>query len=353
VSGDDLAAWLRGAALALWLAQPACAATPPAAAERPRVAIGVAAFEAVGAAGVSDPDLGRLLADRIGTLGVQSVVGPTQLGAAVTGEPTPAQVQAWAAASGVSTIAVGRTTRIGERQSIDVRLRAGVSGGLVASYFAEAATPAELGPALDRLAGQVVDGTVAWLTRDVASAPDAAGPPARGAALRSKGDPFGMTSFDNDQPIAIHSDELEASQNAGARHLVFTKNVHVVQGDLQLDAARLEAFYPEKSNQPDRLVATGGVHVVQGTREARCDEAVYHRSEDLLVCEGHAELRDGEDRVAGEVIEFDLAAEKVFVKGGATVQFHPESKKPEQEAPAQTPPASPPIAETPTRVVTP
>ena len=92
----------------------------------------------------------------------------------MSGEPTPAQVQAWAAAAGVSTIAVGRATRVGERQSIDVRLRAGDSGGLVASYFAEAATPAELAPALDRLAGQIVDGTVEWLTGDVAAARDAA-----------------------------------------------------------------------------------------------------------------------------------------------------------------------------------
>ena len=74
-----------------------------------------------------------------------------------------------------------------------------------------------------------------------------------------------MTSFDNGQPISIHSDELEASQNGGARRLVFSKNVRVEQGDLQLASARLEAFYPEKSNQPDRLVASGGVHVVQGT----------------------------------------------------------------------------------------
>ena len=353
MSGDDLAAWLRGAALCLSLAQPACAAAPLAPAERPRVAIGVAAFESVGDADASNPDVGRLLADRIGTLGVQSVVGPAQLGAAVTSEPTPAQVQAWAAAAGVSTIAVGHATRSGERESVDVRLRAGDSGGLIASYFAEAATPADLAPALDRLAGQIVDGTTAWLTSDVAAAKGAAAPAARGTALRAKGDPFGMTSFDNGKPVSIHSDELEASQTEGARRLVFSKNVRVEQADLHLTSSRLEAFYPPNSNQPDRLVASGGVHVMQGTREARCDEAVYHRSEDLLVCEGHAELSDGDDRVAGEVIEFHLDAEKVFVRGGATVLFHPGSDKRDAGPPAQPGPASPPIAETPTRVVAP
>ena len=324
--GDDLASRLRAvAALCLLLAQPACAATR---AEAPRVAIGVAAFEAVGGVGATDVAVARELALRIGARGVQSVVGPDQLGGAVSAEPSPDQIKSWAAAAGVSTIAVGRATRIGERQNIDVQLRAGDSGGLIGSYFAEAATPEALGPALDSLAGQIVEGSVGWLKGAVASAPPdvAAAPPARGGALRSKGDPFGIASFDNDQPIAIRSDELEASQNAGARRLVFSQNVRVEQGDLRLASARLEAFYPANSNQPDRLVASGGVHVVQGTREARCDEAVYHRTSDLLVCEGNAELRDGEDRVAGAVIEFDLAAERVRVKGGASVLFHPEAE---------------------------
>lgn len=325
MTGDDLAAWFRSVGVCLVLAQPACAAPPLASVESPRVSIGVAAFETVGADAAGKLDVATLLADRIGTRGVDAVAGPAQLGGVVSADPTPAQVQAWAAAAGVATIAVGQTTRSGERQSIDVGLRAGSSGGLVARYFAEAATPADLGPALDRLAGQIVDGTVEWLTSDVAAAP------VRGGALRAKGDPFAMTSFDRERPISIRSDELEASQNAGARRLVFSKNVRVEQGDLELTSARLEAFYPANANQPNRLVATGNVRVVQGAREARCDEAVYHRSEDLLVCEGNAELRDGDDRVAGAVIEFDLAAERVLVKGGASVLLHPEPEKPDPE----------------------
>jgi lipopolysaccharide transport protein LptA len=320
-----------GVCLALLL--PACAAAPLAGAESPRVAIGVAAFEAVGATSATDLDIATLLADRIGTRGVHAVAGPAQLGGGVIGEPTPAQVQAWAAAAGVSTLAVGRATRIGGRQSLDVRLRDGNSGGLIGTFIAEAATPEELAPAVDRLAGQIVDATVEWLTADVATAPGPAGtPPTRGRALRSKDDPFGMTGFDRDQPLSIHSDELDASQDGGARRFVFSKNVKVEQGDLRLESARMEAFYPENATQPDRLVASGGVHVVQGTREARCDEATYYRTKDLLVCEGHAELHAGDDQVAGAVIEFDLLAEKVLVRGGATVLFHPEPEKPQERA---------------------
>jgi lipopolysaccharide export system protein LptA len=106
--------------------------------------------------------------------------------------------------------------------------------------------------------------------------------------------------------------------------------VRVEQADMKLESARLEAFYPEKASQPDRLVASGGVRVLQAAREARCDQAIYYRGEERLVCEGHAELRDGDDTVAGEVIEFDLAAERVVVKGGARVLFHPEPDAPAQ-----------------------
>jgi lipopolysaccharide export system protein LptA len=336
VSGDDVASHAGVVFVCLALALVAAVAASPAAAAEPRVAIGVAAFETVGPNGAPGTDVARVLADRIGTHGVHAVVGPGELGAERNAEPTPAQVQAWAAAAGVSTIAVGRSTWIGGRQSIDVRLRTGDSGGLLGTYVAEAKTPEELASGLDRLADEIVAATVAWLKVDVAAAPP---PRAPGAPREEKENPFGLGGFDSDQPLSIRSDELEASQIGGARKLVFTRGVRVEQADMQLDSARLEAFYPEKASQPERLVASGGVRVVQGEREARCDVATYYRSEEKLICEGNAELRDGEDRVAGQVIEFDLAASRVVVKGGATVLFHPEPEKPKPARDANAAPA--------------
>jgi lipopolysaccharide transport protein LptA len=335
---DPLAAWRLGAAIAcLTFALPAAGAAPSPSGGAPRVAIGVAAFEASGPAGAPGPDVARLLADRIGTRGVHAVVGPGELGAPSNAEPTPAQIQAWAAAAAVSTIAVGRATWIGGRRSIDVRLRTGDSGGLLGTYVAEATTPEELASGLDRLAGEIVDATVAWLQGEGPREPAASAPkPPRDP----KDNPFGIGGFDSDQPLSIHADELEASQAGGSRRLVFKKGVRVSQADLTLESARLEAFYPEKASQPERLVASGGVRVAQGTREARCDQATYYRSDERMLCEGNAVLRDGDDRVAGQVIEFDLAAERVVVKGGASVLFHPEPEPaPPPAASAQPGPA--------------
>jgi lipopolysaccharide export system protein LptA len=320
-------AW-RTASVAAWLllALPAAGAAP--APDGPRVAIGVAAFESNGPAGAQGPDVARLLADRIGTRGVHAVVGPGELGAAASSaEPTPAQIQSWAAAAAVSTIAVGRATWIGGRQSIDVRLRTGDSGGLLGTYVAEASTPDELASGVDRLAGEIVQATVAWLGGSGAPAATARVSAAR-EPREHKDYPFGIGGFQSDQPLSIRADELEVSQSGGSRRLVFKQGVRVQQADMLLESARLEAFYPDKASQPDRLVATGGVHVVQGKREARCDQATYFRTDERLLCEGNAELRDGEDRVSGAQIEFDLAAERVVVKGGANVLFHPEPETP-------------------------
>ena len=145
--------------------------------------------------------------------------------------------------------------------------------------------------------------------------------------------PFGIAMPGGDQPIAITADELEAVSTDGSRHLVFTANVKVEQGDVRIESDRLEAFYPKGAKQPDRLVADGHVRLVQNGVEARCTHATWHRAAQRLTCRGDAELRNGNDRVRGELIEFDLEREVVKVKGGASVLIHPESEEPSAAEP--------------------
>lgn len=308
-------------AFLVWLAASATGAEPEAA----HLSIGVAPFERVAPPEASVPDVATLLADRLGTRGVERVIGPAQLGAEAAAEPTPEAVTGWASRAGVAAVVVGRTTRIGSQYSVDVRLRSGASGDVVGTYVAEIFRPDDVASAIDRLAAQVVDGTRA-LVGAAAPAPSRPEPPRAGGGEAGRRDaeaPFGLKGFDREQPISIHADRLEAFQTQGARRLEFSDNVRVEQGDVRITCNRLQAFYPAGASQPDRLVASGSVRVAQGEREAFCDEAVYRRSQDTLVCSGHAELREGEDRVRGERIEFDLAAESVVVKGGASVLIHP------------------------------
>ena len=152
-------------------------------------------------------------------------------------------------------------------------------------------------------------------------------------AAESEHQPFGIGMPDSDQPISIRADELEAVSKESRRHLIFTANVRVEQADVRIESDRLEAYYPKGEKQPDRLVATGHVRLMQKTVEARCDRATYDRKAQILVCEGSAELRDGGNRVAGAVIEFDLEHEIVKVTGGASVWIVPESDEDSSAAP--------------------
>lgn len=277
------------------------------------IAIAVAPFERDASSGAAMPDVATLLADRLAAQGVQRVVGPSELAVEANAEPADEAVQDWAKQVEVAVVVVGRVTRIGDQVSVDVRLRSGATGEVAGTYVAEVLGAEPLETAVDQLARQILEGT-----GDLPQSGVSAGPPASTAPAGPAASPFGI-SFDSDRPISIRSDELEAIKTGGARRLLFTKNVVVTQDDVTIRSNRLEAFYPPDTNQPDRLAASGSVRMTQGEREARCDEAIYERAEDLLVCRGNAELRDGEDCVAGQKIEFDTAAETVNVKGGARV----------------------------------
>jgi len=314
-----------GLAIAIALAgwTPAAATDDPAllAAETPssaaQVRVGVAPFAVAAPMGVEVPDFATLLADLLVTRGVGRLVGPDQLGAPASAEVDPVTARSWAERSEVDGVLVGRTTQLGSRYSVDVRLLSGSSGTLINTYIAEIPRSDETTAAVGGLADQVIAGMLAYL------APPADAPAVPAAASGSKAS---GRVFDRSAPISIKSQTLEAADVDGARRLVFSGDVSVVQNDITLKSDRLTADYPKGSSEPSRLVAQGAVRVIQGSQEARCDNGTYERAEKRLTCCGNAELRDGASRVRGKCIEFDLGRQTVRVEE-ATVNFVPEAGK--------------------------
>jgi lipopolysaccharide transport protein LptA len=290
------------------------------------VAIGVAPFERAGAPGATVPDVATLLAERLATKGVERVVGPAELGARAAAEPSPAEVSAWASQHALGTVVVGRATRLGSSLSVDLRVRAGRDGRVVATFIEEVARPGDLGASVERLADRVLQAT------ELALAPRAPQPAARadtGDEGRKGGRDLvgGSSPFESDAPIKISSGQLEAFEKEGGRRLLFTDDVHASQGDLSLRSQRLEAFYPPGQSQPDRLVASGGVVVVQENKTARCDQATYHRDRQMVVCTGKdAVLTQDDDQVQGREITFHLDTKVLTVKGNAHVRIQPERR---------------------------
>jgi lipopolysaccharide export system protein LptA len=307
------------------LAAPSRAAEPVPPPTKTPVALGVAEFERVPPASADVPDVGALLADRLSALGVERVLGPTQLQGSITAEPTDDEVKRWAARSKLAGIVVGRTTRSGSALSIEARLRNGAHGTSVEVYTEEVPRPEDLAGAVTRLADRIVAQGLPSLASAGGKGPAAAPSPktalAPGGAL-----PIDVGGLKKDAPLNIQSDELEAISTDKSKRFLFTGNVRVSQDVMSLKSDRLEAFYPPDSNDPDRLVATGRVIVTQRDQEARCDTATYLKADQRIFCRGNAEMRQGEDRVRGKEIEIRLDTDQLFVRGGAEVHIQPKAK---------------------------
>jgi lipopolysaccharide export system protein LptA len=261
-------------------------------------------------------------------------------------EPDADLVREIAMQVGIDAVVLGRTTRLGNRVSLDVRLRSGRSGAVADTFVAEVAPSEPLEPVLVRLAEQVLSGARA-VRAGQPQAPRVSNPPAAAAPapVRAAEEPekahtsFGLEALEGGPPLTIRSDELEATEQEGARTLTFRSNVEVRRGDLTLRADQLQALYPPGAKQPRELAARGDVTVVQGARSAHCDRAVYEHTAARIVCRGNAELRDDEDRIRGERIIFDLDGRRVSVEGDVrlSLQPRPESPRAEADAPREAP----------------
>ena len=282
------------------------------------------------------PDVAALLAGALSAHSTARVVTPRSpsLHAGKLEDPQAADVRRWAISSAVDNVVVGRTALRGSELDVAVELRSGHSGATRAEYRLAPGSRDGLPGAVQRLAELILADL-----GDTASAAPPPAAPARSAAttptaevpgakdeLTSSGglDLVLLPGSRRDDPISINSEELEVLPQDGGRRLVFSQNVEVLQGDISLNADRLEAVYPQGASQPERLLASGRVLVVQGDRRARCEEAVYERGPYTIVCRGKAEVLQACDRVRGEEIEFDLERERVRVTGAASVVIQSE-----------------------------
>jgi len=135
-----------------------------------------------------------------------------------------------------------------------------------------------------------------------------------------------------DEPLVARSQRLYAEQETDMYRIVLEGGVEVVQAGVTLRSQRLELFYPEGAKHPQRMEATGEVSLEQGARHATCTRAVYREDPRDIDCLG-AELSEGEDRVAGERIRFDLREQSVRVEGAARLVLAPRPRDEREPTP--------------------
>ncbi len=133
-------------------------------------------------------------------------------------------------------------------------------------------------------------------------------------------------------PMTITADELEAVRDeSGGERIIFTQNVHVEQGELEVFCDWLEALYPETAGgQADKITARGSVRILQSGREAICTEAIFDNVRQTAECtteRGKSRLRRGEDTILADRIFFDLRTGKFRASGGVEVQVRSEEER--------------------------
>jgi len=130
---------------------------------------------------------------------------------------------------------------------------------------------------------------------------------------------------DTRQPIDITSDKVETYSKENM--IVFKGNVVARQKDIVIYADAIEAFMMRDRKGIERVMASGNVRVQQGLRVANCQKAVFYNIDQKVILTGDPRVWEGENIVSGDEIIFDIAQNRIEVRGEVgrrgRVEIHP------------------------------
>jgi len=119
---------------------------------------------------------------------------------------------------------------------------------------------------------------------------------------------------DTGEPIDITSDRVETFSKENL--IVFKGNVMARQKDMVIYSDSLEALVFEDGKGIEKVVAGGNVKLQQGLRVANCQKAVFYNRDQRVILTGDPKVWEGDNLVSGEEIIFDIAKNRIEVKGG-------------------------------------
>ncbi|WP_425429552.1 lipopolysaccharide transport periplasmic protein LptA [Celeribacter neptunius] len=115
---------------------------------------------------------------------------------------------------------------------------------------------------------------------------------------------FGGLKHDSSLPIEVTSDQLSVDQATGKA--VFTGNVIIGQGTMRLTARTVEVVYAEESSDISRLMASGGVTLVNAGEAAEASQAEYDLESGTVVLTGNVLLTQTNSALSGDRMVIDL-----------------------------------------------
>lgn len=128
---------------------------------------------------------------------------------------------------------------------------------------------------------------------------------------------FGGLQHDSGLPIEMAADELAINQADGTA--VFKGNVVIGQGEMRLSAALVLVEYAAPKDgvtgRISRLVASGGVTLVNGAEAAEAENADYFVETGIIVMTGNVLMTQGANALSAERMEIDLNTGTGVMKG--------------------------------------
>lgn len=126
-----------------------------------------------------------------------------------------------------------------------------------------------------------------------------------------------LKGHNSNAPVDVSADRVEVQDRAD--RAVFAGNVHVVQGELILDTARLTIAYSNGKGgiQMQRLDASGGVVVKSPSETASGNFGTYDLTRKLITLVGNVQLNRQQSRLNGARLVIDMTTGRAVVDGGA------------------------------------
>jgi lipopolysaccharide export system protein LptA len=115
----------------------------------------------------------------------------------------------------------------------------------------------------------------------------------------------GTLKFDSTQPLEITSSDLVLEQSIG--HATFTGDVIAKQGDLILTATKVLVMENgEMTGEMKRLLASGGVTIINALQAAEATEVVYDVAKDTIIMVGNVLVTEGASATSGNKLTINL-----------------------------------------------
>lgn len=121
---------------------------------------------------------------------------------------------------------------------------------------------------------------------------------------------FGSFTHDASLPVEISADSLEINQADGSAS--FIGNVLIGQGEMRLSAGSVRVEYAssetDATGQISRLIASGGVTLVNGAEAAEAQQAIYDIDAAIIIMTGGVILTQGQNALSADRLLVDLNA---------------------------------------------